>query len=585
MQNTTKTSVGVVDWFGGNNHKTGRKNQFGFINDLLTKESLFVHKKSLDAISKKLPSYHDGLVGREFVLYDIGERNGKPEAINVEVLTVNTLDGLAYCTPVERLKGLLADTDTAEKLLKTTVSHRFLKYLVSAINDAELKPAAMRLFTECECVIPTVINTRNSSSHTKHLYKSMIVLFFKFGLGELGFKKLIDLGAEYGAIPDSYLRNNMEDVADWLATDGQHLKPGFFNNMFDHLNADQKLMCAAKGVVTSFDELPSLDWTPRGASISKLSDAIEEAIQDDLHKDSIDKWFGGRDELSKHPLAVNIAKANEIRIKIFKKDLSFAEDVESCDYLKSSPEFTLLAKMLPMMDAGYMQSDVEAVMFHWIWQGVINESLDINHEGIYKLFPRHSNYDDLSCEAFVWETPSKENIFLCRGSKCNNPQVMPNTEKNLSDFNVYDWLKHYGYNYRTQNNPAKADFPIKMAAYLNRVREIRERLDCRCCGKLMKPDTRYARSEKTVFDRRKNEHVVIPSSAAYRLTVWRCEDRDCAEYMQGHYINHCIGFKCQSVIDSRDNKEQCSEGRYICDDPSCGKCCTIHQDKFGYSSR
>ncbi|EOK4060088.1 cold-shock protein, partial [Escherichia coli] len=53
----------------------------------------------------------------------------------------------------------------------------------------------------------------------------------------------------------------------------------------------------------------------------------------------------------------------------------------------------------------------------------------------------------------------------------------------------------------------------------------------------------------------------------------------CEQFGIGHYINHCIGYKCSEIIDARDLHEKCSEGRFIC--ASCGSCCTTHQEKFG----
>lgn len=57
------------------------------------------------------------------------------------------------------------------------------------------------------------------------------------------------------------------------------------------------------------------------------------------------------------------------------------------------------------------------------------------------------------------------------------------------------------------------------------------------------------------------------------------EERRRKFYVIGHYINHCIGYKCSEIIDARDLRGKCAEGRFIC--ASCGSCCTKHQEKFG----
>lgn len=73
--------------------------------------------------------------------------------------------------------------------------------------------------------------------------------------------------------------------------------------------------------------------------------------------------------------------------------------------------------------------------------------------------------------------------------------------------------------------------------------------------------------------------VKKPFHAAYRLTVFKCASHSCEQFGIGHYINHCIGYKCSEIIDARDLHEKCAEGRFIC--ASCGSCCTTHQEKFG----
>lgn len=95
----------------------------------------------------------------------------------------------------------------------------------------------------------------------------------------------------------------------------------------------------------------------------------------------------------------------------------------------------------------------------------------------------------------------------------------------------------------------------------------------------MVPDMKYARVEVSVWDTKSKGFVKQPFQAAYRLTVFKCASHSCEQFGIGHYINHCIGYKCSEIIDARDLHEKCSEGRFIC--ASCGSCCTTHQEKFG----
>ena len=61
---------------------------------------------------------------------------------------------------------------------------------------------------------------------------------------------------------------------------------------------------------------------------------------------------------------------------------------------------------------------------------------------------------------------------------------------------------------------------------------------------------------------------------AYRVTVFKCPNTDCTEHQRGYYINHCLGFGCYDLIDSRDCKRKCDSGLLIC--RGCGSCCETH---------
>ncbi|MFT6909815.1 MAG: hypothetical protein ACJAS1_006542, partial [Oleiphilaceae bacterium] len=173
--------------------------------------------------------------------------------------------------------------------------------------------------------------------------------------------------------------------------------------------------------------------------------------------------------------------------------------------------------------------------------------------------------------------PENEDKFLCRSKVCKKPEVVPNLTKSFLDYSVFDWLAHYGYHYFEQSKPMKRDFPIKLAAYLNRVRELKSKLDCRCCGQLMIPNMKYSRVEVTTVNEETGEETTVPMQASYRLTVFKCNNHSCQEFEKSYYFNHCLNFKCYTIIDSRDDLNKCSEDRYNC--PECGSCCNTHAEK------
>ncbi|WP_270806196.1 cold shock domain-containing protein [Aeromonas sp. QDB62] len=317
------------------------------------------------------------------------------------------------------------------------------------------------------------------------------------------------------------------------------------------------------------------------------------------------------DQYRQHPLIKPFADAFYTKEKIFLKDFSFIDDIIKSPTLSIDPEFYVLANLIPIINQCNTPDSIITSILHDIWEALLTNKFRIDHPSFFNLFPRcqtlaeHFPYIDLSCEAFYWKTQTPEeikgyqkryphslsripnatnveadtSIFLCRGKKCTGQHVIPNLNKHYLEFSLYDWLSHYGVKYELLNKPSQRDLPIKLAGYLNRIREIFHRLHCRCCGMLMKPNLSYALVEVTTFDIKSNSFITKPKSAAYRATVFYCANEGCVEHKINYYINHCIGFKCYEIIDSRDLKEKCSEGRYIC--TSCGSCCVYHKEKYG----
>lgn len=186
------------------------------------------------------------------------------------------------------------------------------------------------------------------------------------------------------------------------------------------------------------------------------------------------------------------------------------------------------------------------------------------------MFPRCNTVNPLlSCEAVYWE---KRNLFLCRGKKCDNPKVLPDLNKHYFDFTIYDWFGYYNINFLDEKKPSSRDFPIKLAGYFNRLKEIFPILHCRSCESLMLPDLAYARVEQSVI---RNGILVKENLApAYRITTFKCKNSVCSEYYKGIYISHCMGFGCYGLIDSRISRLKCNDGLYIC--RNCASCCGTH---------
>jgi cold shock CspA family protein len=229
----------------------------------------------------------------------------------------------------------------------------------------------------------------------------------------------------------------------------------------------------------------------------------------------------------------------------------------------------ILFTLLPLLIKN--SSDVAYDVFrHKLWVHLEETQLDLD-DSLMRLFPSCYSMGPLSCEAVYWE---KTRIFLCRGHKCEHPKVIPDMDKPYQEYSIYEWLKHYGIDYLEHDKPRNADFAHRLAGYFNRLKEIADILYCRSCDKLLVPNFSYSRTEYLEFNAKTKQYEKKSMSAAYRVTVFRCENDSCKQHKQDIYINHCIGWNCNEIIDSRDLKIRCSENFFVCG--ACGSCCEKH---------
>ncbi|GIU01796.1 hypothetical protein [Shewanella morhuae] len=393
---------------------------------------------------------------------------------------------------------------------------------------------------------------------------------------------------------NDFMSNHIDEMCSWLSSLDGADKVEQLPNVIHFFDTSSLLALIFKGALTTNDignrihEVDSFVLTILRKQKADVAPYVRDAYKN---------RFTSFSDFSSHPvfkplIAENtiVIKKEQIKWQVYNKDLSFVYEIENTPEIAFDPEFFILAKMLPLINERNTYTDIESVVLHEIWQGLLNGSLDLNHPGLMTLFPACGSLpSNLSCEAFYWKTLEynaytkkyqPEKVYLCRSTPCRNPQVEPDLNKSYLNYNIYDWLSHYGVNYEHYSQPSKRDFAIKFAGYINRIKELHSRLNCRCCGTLMKPNMKYARVEATRFDPKLNKFVTFAVQAAYRMTVFHCGNESCAEFNNNYYINHCLGFKCYELIDSRDIEDKCDEGRYIC--PECKSCCSKHRDKYGH---
>ena len=412
-------------------------------------------------------------------------------------------------------------------------------------------------------------------------------------LDKLGIPGIIKADDTCEFVPSLYFDERHANWIKWIKNNSQSEQQIFFKNKINNLSFSFVLVCVFEGLIQNSELLSC--YTDR---ISRLIKYIYESEQkqnfmvsldeitcdvlygykeisgiyiDNYVIDIYEKRVKSFDNLSSLLALFPFFELLKVKRKAFLKDHSFIRDINRTKNLYNDPETFVLYKLLPLIWDKNTDKTIEFVFFHQVWEAIFKEKISIDHPGFLKLFPSCGTIgSNLSCEAIFWK---KEELFLCRGKKCDTPKVLPDTSKSYLNFNIYDWLDYFGRTYENHNQPSKRDFPIKMAGYFNRIKELRERLNCRSCSQLMKPDFKYSRCEVKVFDEKSQKIITEQFMAAYKITVVRCDNKKCSEYYKGCYLNHCHYWKCHEIIDSRD-LDKCENGWCKC---TCGSCCLEHE--------
>ena len=539
---------GTVKWFGGRNNKTGRENSFGFVEDVGGKD-VFLHKREWRGT--RLP--HED----QLLTYLEEESGGKSSARHAEPLDTADLRATelyaALCVPPFNARGFFGSGLEVKKLLEDR--------LRQSLRTA--KPEDLRaLVRESQRdTAPCIFSLVAGGTDARENYALLL---------EAGGLRITD-DAPWAALSPSVASEHESTIAAHL----RNLKPDAARaKCSDRLNILPPSLLTyllTAGVFTSTEQL--------GKAITRVYDyivsvSVKEATAFPAYlKASFDEDSTNHGGQPSNPILRAILDNLQFKKSLFEKSTKFAEIYEKSTRLRRNVDTFTLYHLVALIIAGNERDVVYSVFMQRLWEALIaSKSLSLKQRKaqLHALFPPCSTMGpELSCEAVHWP---KRNMFLCRGKTCSSPEVLPGPGRHFMEFNIYDWLNHYGIDYVTSGKPETKDFPIKLASYFNRLREILSTLHCRECGDLMLPNMKYGRTQyRELID---GVVEVKEMAAVYRLTVFHCNSDHCGEFNVDYYISHCVGFGCYHIIDSRDLKQRCSHGRYIC--RGCGGCCYEH---------
>lgn len=535
---------GTVKWFGGLNNKTGRENHFGFIEDLNGKD-VYLHKG--DWRGKAQPE--EG----QLVTYLEEERNGKFSARQAESLDTSEILAsewyLALCISTQSKQVTSALQKRIEEKLRQSLAIAAPEDLRQLFQVSQ-RSGALSIFGLVASGIDAV--------------KNYAVLMQATGL------RITD-AAPWAGLSHRVASHFEAEIAEHLGSLEPHVAREKCSGQLTILPPSLLTYLLTRGIFTTTGQLGV-------ASVKNIYDYLSSVIIrgtatfPEYLQASFDGGFVSPNDLPSNPILRDIVENLQFKKSLFEKNTDFIDIYNASTRLQHNVETFILKHLLELVIAGNDHQVVYSVFMQRLWEALTSKTLPLEHQAakLRSLFPPCNTMGPkLSCEAVHWP---KKNRFLCRGRHCAFKRILPDLTHHFLDFNIYDWLSHYGINYAVSDLPQAKDFPIKLASYFNRLREILPVLHCRGCGELLLPNMRYARTQyKELIE---GVLEVKEMAAAYRLTVFHCNNTDCKELDVGHYISHCFGFGCYHIIDSRDLKLQCSEGRYIC--KGCGSCCHHH---------
>ncbi len=543
---------GVIKWFGGYNKNTGRENNFGFLCDISGKD-IYLHKNEIeDGVPPNAPDIY---------FYHIEEFNGRPQAIKSQRLNESNAGCAHMLLALTVLMG--KDLDSNLRLLKKSLTNRFATKLLKANDEELLSIARIDDKNFSYEIIHDAFEFKNSSAEVANWEQC-------FELLTQNNNKNIFQEIEWSFIPPKIIKSKIYEISDQLNLTSKSKTRNLFIKNLNSLPIEFIFHLFIKNIFISRQ-----DVQPRIGELENYIESHFNGLSASIPKQTKNAYakelipLGG---FRASPVVWEIMEPHLFKQYLFDKNQSFINLYESSNNLKCNLQYFILFNIFSLIKSGNNIDTVYQIFTQSLWEAIVEGRLDLatNSKEIDNLFPSCGTLGkDLSCEAVFWE---KGGSYLCRGSKCINPQILPDTQKHFTQYNIYDWFAHYEVNYTKERLPSKKDFPIKLAGYFNRLKEIYPIIHCRDCGELMLPDFRYARTKyKTYKD---GAFVTVDMAAAYRLTVFHCNNTNCHQHKIGYYISHCIGFGCHKIIDTRDLTLQCDAGRYICD--GCGSCCETH---------
>lgn len=547
--NNEKTEIGFVKWYGGYNHNKNQENKFGFISKLEPAEDIFVHERGLKCHPDKM--IEDAIVAFEV---KANQRTGKKQAVNVRTVNFDQVedfhiglqnnDQYIWETAFSELDGIpRIDEDVAVIIQKKLdqLDDYNKERMVSYIPDqAFYDYVFLRQYLNANKWLEITIDLWKKSADSEvresyfHKIKEKIIKnhqLIEHVIWDKLPEEMIVQEEVWGFVP---VQKKIETLLKQIENKNER-DDNLLQKLASYIKISGKDQQLPESLKRDFIIFPSLN----------------DYVQVEVAWANLANYWS---YMSRNAKIMSIFRA----VKEKQTNLSFLNAEEEEDSLvKILLRLAKNDQNMPLHQLFHtFQSSFNHYMNELITSLPANEIIDLR-----PLLPScsfHSSSDVLHCEGKRWRTKDgkwKEDYngdelafcpriyHTCRVKTISDQEgahIHPITELSWEHWTLVEFFEALGIqaeNYVSMRNDEK--YILKLAGWVNRINDIKQRLFCFDCNKPLEPDLTYSKN-----------------FARYNITVAQCPD--CKDKV---YFNHC--WNCHHIIDSRQSKMKYNN-YYIC---------------------
>ncbi|NLN49358.1 MAG: hypothetical protein GX154_09815 [Clostridiales bacterium] len=281
--------------------------------------------------------------------------------------------------------------------------------------------------------------------------------------------------------------------------------------------------------------------------ISYIPPVEQVNILSSMNRDTIEKYWG-------------LCSKKVKTMFIFRNfdNVGYLKDITTEKYIKHLIDMTIAKD----------KNKAFVLMHSELQNDIVEQAWNLESELDYKpLLPKCNNRYAVYCEGRPWEDKaycprtgracrldndsSNNGFYYTQGAK-----IYPDISLDWTHWSMIEFLSALNVSPRLPELFNSNEYTNRVAGWLNRLIEIRERLKCNVCGKPLKSNMEYSKN-----------------LARYNSTVFYCPDNHGGQI----YISHC--WSCHKIIDSRECQHRDEGGFYVCTNCGSGsKALTVIRD-------